>query len=420
MSVLVVGLNHRTAPVEVREEVAFGRESVSTALMVFKKQFPGCEAAILSTCNRVEIIVASPTQTPDFNDIVSFIAQARDLPAQTFKNYLYQFSDEQGWRHFFRVVSGLDSMVLGEDQIVNQAKQAYALASEQGTTGRILNRLFHQAFSVSKRIRTETTVAEGKLSVASVAVDVAKQIFSDFTDKKILIIGAGETARLVCQHLMADAQVKHFTVMSRTLTNARALAEVCNGVAVPYDQLDKQLIESDIVITAMACPQIVLTQERMKQVQKQRHGRLMFLIDLAVPRNIAPDVAEVSQVYLHDIDTLGRIVAENQKNREQALTQCEKILDDEVGQFEQWLGETALGPLIAQAYSDARRLRDAELQRLMGKCPDLTEQQQKAITQLVDRLVGKFMHPCTVGLRNTSGQAALALVEALRAFNVDA
>jgi len=420
MSVLVVGLNHRTAPVEVREEVAFGRESVSTALMVFKKQFPGCEAAILSTCNRVEIIVASSTKAPDFNDIVSFIAQARDLPPQTFKNYLYQFSDEQGWRHFFRVVSGLDSMVLGEDQIVNQAKQAYALASEQGTTGRILNRLFHQAFSVSKRIRTETTVAEGKLSVASVAVDVAKQIFSDFTDKKILIIGAGETARLVCKHLKDDAQVKDFTVMSRTLTNAKALAEVCNGVAVPYDQLDKQLIESDIVITAMACPQTVLTQDRMKHVQKQRHGRLMFLIDLAVPRNIAPDVAEVSQVYLHDIDALGRIVAENQKIREQALTQCEKILDDEVGQFEQWLGETALGPLIAQAYSDARRLRDAELQRLMGKCPDLTEQQQKAITQLVDRLVGKFMHPCTVGLRHTSGQAALALVEALHAFSVDA
>ena len=261
-------------------------------------------------------------------------------------------------------------------------------------------------------------MADGKLSVASVAVDVARRIFSDFTDKKILIIGAGDTARLVCTHLMEDAQVKDFTVTSRTLANAKALAEVCNGVAVPFDQLDELLVKADIVITAMTCPQVVLTQQRMRQVQKLRRGRLMFLIDLAVPRNIASDVAEVSQVYVHDIDALGRVVAENQKIREQALAQCEKILDNEVEQFEKWLGEAALGPLIAQAYSDARKLRDAELQRLMSKCPELTADQQKAVTQLVDRLVGKFMHPCTVGLRHTSGQPP-ALVEALHTFNAD-
>lgn len=408
MSILLVGLNHRTAPVEIREQIAFSRDGAATALLLFRNQFPKAEAAIISTCNRVEILIAADGDIPTLADVVSFIAQSRDLPVNQFKQYLYQLSGEQACRHFFRVASGLDSMVLGENQIVNQIKNAYTQASEQGTTGRVLNRLFHHAFEVSKRVRTDTQIGAGKLSISSVAVDVAKRIFDDFSTKQTLVVGAGEMAQLVCQYLR-EADAKRFVVTTRTLQNARALAEACQGEAVPYDQLDEQLIHADIVITATACPMPFITAERIKEAQKHRRGRLLFLIDLAVPRNVDPACGQLDQVYVIDVDELGRMVAENQKLRNGQLEICERILDEEVAAFEQWLDSTKLNPLIEQMFKDARDLRDMELQRLYRKCPDLDEDQRKAVEQLVDRLVGKFMHPCVSTLRrHSAGSTTLA------------
>ena len=415
MSTLLVGLNHRTAPVEIREQLAFSREGVATALMLFRNQFPTSEAAIISTCNRVEILVASDSDRPNLNDVVGFIAQARDLPANQFRTYLYQLSDEQACRHFFRVASGLDSMVLGESQIVSQIKQAYAAASEQGTTGRVLNRLFHHAFQVSKRVRTETQIGEGKTSIPSVAVDVARQIYTDFTTKRTLVMGAGEMAQLVCQYLR-DADAREFVVTSRTLTNAKALAEACEGTAVPFDQLDEQLVRADIVIAATACPKPILTAQRLKEIQRKRSGRLLFLIDLAVPRNVDPDAAEIEQVYVYDVDALGRKAAQNQQNRLSQLQACERILDEEVGAFDQWICETKVSPLIAQMYRDAREVRDAEVERLFRKLPDLTEAERKVVVQAIDRLIGKFMHPCIATVRrNSLSGAGAALAGAFRA-----
>jgi glutamyl-tRNA reductase len=408
VSILLIGLNHRTAPVEIREQLAFSRDGTATALMLFRNQFPKAEAAILSTCNRVEILVASDGDSPTVQEVVGFIAQSRDLPVNTFKTYLYQLSGEQACRHFFRVASGLDSMVLGENQIVNQLKQAYAQASEQGTTGRVLNRLFHHAFEVSKRVRTDTQIGAGKLSVPSVAVDVAQRIFEDFSTKQTLVVGAGEMAQLVCQYLR-EANAKRFVVTTRTLTNAKALADACQGEAVPYDQLDEQLIHADIVITATACPMPLVTVERIKQAQKHRRGKLLFLIDLAVPRNVEPACGKLDQVYVIDVDELGRMVAENQKLRNGQLEMCERILDEEVAAFEQWLDSTRLNPLIEQMFKDARDLRDTELQRLYRRCPNMTDEERKAVEQLVDRLVGKFMHPCVSALRrNSAGSTTLA------------
>jgi glutamyl-tRNA reductase len=398
MSILLVGLNHRTAPVEIREQIAFSREGAATALMMFRNRFPKTEAAIISTCNRVEILIAADGDVPSLNDVVAFIAQSRDLPVNQFKTYLYQLSGEQACRHFFRVASGLDSMVLGENQIVNQIKNAYALASEQGTTGRVLNRLFHHAFEVSKRVRTDTQIGAGKVSMPSVAVDVAGKIFDDFSTKQTLVVGAGEMAQLVCQYLR-EANAKKFVVTTRTLTNAKALADACEGEAVPWSQLDEQLRHADIIITATACPMPFITAERIKEAQKHRRGRLLFLIDLAVPRNVAPECGKVDQVYVIDVDELGRMVAESQKMRNGQLEICERILDEEVAAFEKWLDSIKLNPLIEQMFKDARDLRDAELQRLFNKCPDLSPEQRSAVEQVVDRLVGKFMHPCVSTLR---------------------
>ncbi len=407
MTIMLIGLNHRTAPVDIREQLAFSPEGVSTALMLLRNQYPGCEAAILSTCNRVEVLIATEQDHPTQNDIISFLAQARDLPVRSFKQHLYRLKDEQAVRHLFRVASSLDSMVVGESQIVNQVKAAFAQASEQGTTGRLLNRLFHQAFAVAKRVHSETEVGRRKVSVPSVAVDVAKSIFSNFADKHVLVIGAGEMAQLVCQHLR-QADARNFTVTSRTLNNARVLAEACDGSAVPYDQLNEQLTNADIVVTATRCPKPIITAERIGAIQKKRRRRPMFLIDLAVPRNIDPAVGEMDSVYLYDIDELGRIVAENQQHRMNQVDRCQQILDEEIDAFERWLAESRARPLIQQLYEDAQTVHDRELEDLFSACSGLTDEQRAAILQATQRLVNKFMHPCAYALKRHSGSGVSA------------
>lgn len=413
MGILLVGMNHRTAPIEIREQLAFSREGVATALMLFRNQYPQSEVAIISTCNRVEVIVACEADHPNIDDVVSFLAQARDIPVKLFRPYLYQFTDEQAIRQLFRVASGLDSMVVGEYQIIHQVKQAYTQASEQGSTGRMLNRLFHHAFSVAKRIHSETDIASRKLSIPSVAVDVASNIFEDLSDKHVLVVGAGEMAQLICQHLRS-AKAQHFTVTSRTLANARALAEACDGNCVPYDQLDTQLAHADLVITAVSCPKAMITKERITQAQKQRRNNLLFLIDLAVPRNVEPGVEKLPGVYVYDVDALGKIVADNKEYRVSQMPLCEKILDQEIDSFEQWLGESRVRPMIEQIYADAQRLRDVELEQLFASCTDLTDKQREAVTQLADRLIGKFMHPCATTLRTCQlSRPTSVLVDAL-------
>jgi glutamyl-tRNA reductase len=402
MTIMLIGLNHRTAPVDVREQLAFSPEGVSTALMLLRNQYPGCEAAILSTCNRVEVLIATEQDHPTENQIISFLAQARDLPVRSFKQHLYRLKDEQAVRHLFRVASSLDSMVVGENQIVSQVKAAFAQASEQGTTGRLMNRLFHQAFSAAKRVHSETEVGRRKVSIPSAAVDVAKSIFSNFADKHVLIVGAGEMAQLVCQHLR-QADARNFTVTSRTLNNARLLAEACDGSAVPYDQLDEQLANADIVVTATRCPKPIITPQRIGDIQKRRRRRPMFLIDLAVPRNIDPSVGELGSVYLYDIDELGRIVAENQRHRMNQVDRCEQILDEEIDAFERWMAESRARPLIQQLYQDAQVVHDRELEELFAACSGLTNEQRAAILQATQRLVNKFMHPCAYALKRHSG-----------------
>lgn len=399
MGILLIGLNHRTAPVEVREQLAFSRDGAATALLLFRNQFPDSEAAILSTCNRVEILVAGEGDRPNVPDVVSFLAQARDLPVPQFRHHLYEFTGEQAIRHLFRVASGLDSMVLGEYQIVNQVKQAYAQASEQGTTGRLLNGLFHHAFTVGKRIRSETTVGERKLSVPSVAVEVAKQIFSDFRDKGVLVVGAGEMAQMTCQYLR-QADARNFTVTTRTLANAKALAEACAGLAVPFNELDDQMARADIVIMATSCPVPFMTRQRVAAVQHRRAGRPLLIVDLAVPRNVESAVGELRDVFLYDIDSLGRIVEENRRYRLDQVDHCEKILDEELGAFEQWLAEFRITPLISQMYADARALRENELERFTRRCGNLTDDQRRQVEQLLDRVIDKFMHPCISTLRH--------------------
>jgi glutamyl-tRNA reductase len=414
--ILVLGLNHRTAPVELREQLAFSREGAAAALMLFKEQYPGSEAIILSTCNRVELVINS--ETVDEREATAFLARARNLPAASFSGYLYHVTGNAAVRHLFRVISGLDSMVLGEYQIVNQLKTAYQSAHEQGTAGPILHRLFHHAFGVSKRVRTETSLGEGKTSISSVAVDIVKRVSPDFASKRILMVGAGEMAQLTLQHLKAH-DARNLVITTRTLQNARVLADACNGSAVTFSDLDEELALADIVITATTCPNALLTCARIRRALAGRPippSPELLLVDLAVPRNIDPDVATLPGVTLFDVDALGALVEQVRRQRVSAVETGESIVNDEVEGFQKWLAQREVGPLIEQMYADVRALAEIEVRATLRKCPDLTAPQRDAIEGLADRLVAKLMHPCVRTVRETSAaEPALKLVDAFHA-----
>jgi len=323
------------------------------------------------------------------------------VPVATFRTHLYQVENRQAIRHILRVVSGLDSMVIGEAQIVNQLKQAYQLAHEQNTAGPVLHRLFHHAFGVSKRIRTDTAIDEAKTSISSLAVEVVRKAWPDLAERRTLIVGAGEMAQLTAKYLQA-AGVRNFAVTTRTYLNARALAESCGGEASPFEDLDQEIANADVVITATSCPTTFLKVERVERAQAARGNRPLMLIDLAVPRNIEPETAHIPGVQLFDVDTLGKMVTENHRQRLGQVELCEKIVDEEVDAFEKWAAESKVRPLIEQMYQDVRALAEIEVRRFMGRCPDLSEQQKGEVSQLVDRVVGKLMHPCVSAVRHES------------------
>jgi glutamyl-tRNA reductase len=412
MGIMVLGLNHRTTPVELREQLAFSREGAAGALMLFKEQFPESEAALLSTCNRVELLVSS--EEVGEAELVKFLSRARNVPSASFLKYVYFVEGRAAVRHVFRVISGLDSMVLGECQIVNQLKTAYQISHEQGTAGAVLHRLFHHAFSVSKRVRSETGIGDGKTSVSSVAVDVVRQQLPEYAGKRILIAGAGEMAQLTAQHLKA-AGAKELVITTRTLQNARVLAEACGGEAVPFAELDDELADADVVITSTSCPTAILTVARVRRAMLRRQGRELLLVDLAVPRNVDAEVSEIAGVRLFDVDALGAIVERSRQGRAAAVEGGESIVEEEVEGFGRWMAQSKVGPLIERMYDDVRALAEIEMRGMLRKCPDLTESQQVAVKQLVDRVVSKLMHPCVNTIRET--QAAGHAVMLADAFH---
>jgi glutamyl-tRNA reductase len=404
MSIIVLGLNHRTAPVELRERLAFSREGAATALLLFKQLHPDAEAAILSTCNRVEIFAASGSSDLSIQDLITFLSRARNIPAAAFSNDLYKIEGPQAIRHVFRVISGLDSMVLGEYQIVNQLKSAYEMAHEQATAGPLLHRLFHHAFGVSKRVRTETSLGDGKTSMSSIAVDLVTRTFPSLGGKRILIVGAGDVAQLTVQHLnsvLPPLEPGQIIITTRTLQNARLLAETCRGSAVPFSDLDEELPLADIVITCTVCPNSILSANRVRHAQLKRSHQPQLLIDLSVPRNISAEVAAIPGITLFDVDALGNMVEQVRRQRAAAVESSEQIIEEEVQAFERWIAESKVGPLIERMYADVRTLAQMEVRVAFRKCPDLTEKQREAMEQLADRIVAKLMHPCAATVRQT-------------------
>ena len=393
----LIGINHRTAAVEVREKFAL-TNFCSPETWAIPNGEGVRESLILSTCNRVEVLVVGDGDEPRRRALQCW-ASARGRTVDELTPYLYQYKDDEAVRHLFSVASSLDSLVLGEPQILGQLKAAYTKARDCKSTSTILNRLLHKAFSVAKRVRTETGVASSAVSISYAAVELAKRIFDDMSEHEALIIGAGEMAELAAMHLV-QAGVKRIRVSNRTFAKAEELAASLGGEAVPFDQLFDQLVETDIVISSTGAPDAIIHEQDMRSVLKKRRNRPMFLIDIAMPRDIDPSVNTLDNIYLYDIDDLKEVVEENLAGRREEAVKARAIVDEETESFRQWLDSLTLQPTIVALGERGKRIVDEELAKTLHRLGDVDEATREALEVMAQSLVKRFNHEPIAFLKN--------------------
>ncbi len=391
MNILVVGLNHKTAPVQVREKLAFPANKLPEALARIRQEQPSLEAVVLSTCNRVEIYAASAEGPPDETVVARFMAEFHALNLDEIQPHLYILRNRDAVKHLFTVASSLDSMVLGESEIKAQVTEAYMIAAQQEATGKRLNALFQACFSVAKEVHTHTAISFGKVSVSSVAVDFAQRIFQDFSDKAVFVVGAGEMSEQTLKNLV-DRGVRTVIVANRTYERAQALAEDYGGEAIGFDKLDEYLPRTDIVISSTAAPHYVIRPEQVAEAMRRRKGMPMFFVDIAVPRNIDPRVNDLENVYLYNIDDLQQIVARNLEEREKEMEKCLAIIEEGVNKFVQSAAGAKVAPTISKLSDVLHEIKDQEVSRLLAKMPHLSEKDKNDIDYMADRIVHKMLH----------------------------
>ena len=416
-TIVLVGVNHKTAPVEVREQLAL--KGCETPPLHLFHGIDGCqEALFLSTCNRVEVVAVANDGDGVVDTILETWLFKSGLDSEV-KKHLYVHRGEAAIRHIFRVASSLDSMVVGEPQILGQLKEAYRLAVEERTTGTVLNRLLERAFTIAKRIRTQTEIASHAVSISYAAVELARKIFGELRGKAVLLIGAGEMAELAAQHLITNG-VSRIVVANRTLSRAVELAKEFHGEAISLDELQQALEEVDIVISSTGAPGVVLTKEQVKRAMGPRYHRLLFLIDIAVPRDIERSVDDVENVYLYDIDDLKSVVEENTAKREREARKAERIIDEEVIKFLSWLETLEVVPVIQGLQAKGEAIRQRELARSMKALKGLSAKEMKAVETLTRSIVQKILHDPVVTLRKecTNQEAQLLLDTVKRLFKL--
>ncbi len=398
-TLFILGLNHRTAPVAVRERLAYADEEVAGALRRLKERAPAVrECALLSTCNRVELVGVSAEPAAAWDEMAAFLAADREVEQSAFGEALYRFEGREAARHLFRVAASLDSMVLGEPQILGQVKLAYAQAAEAGSLGLVLHRACHKAFSVAKRVRKATLIGHGAVSVSSAAVALAGQIFDTLKDKTVMLMGAGKMAELTARQLAAIG-IESLVITSRTFDRAVALARELNGTAVPFENYKPYLRIADIVIGSVAATKPILGPAEFEAVVRGRRYRPMFLIDLGVPRNFDERLNTMENVYLYDIDDLGQAVQKTRDEREREADKAEQIVEAELDAFERWMNGLDLVPTIKDIRYSIERLRDRELGRNRAWLDALDPAGRERVEALTRSLTNKLLHRVLAGLR---------------------
>jgi glutamyl-tRNA reductase len=399
MKIVVIGTNHKLAPVCYREHLSFSPQALPKALKELRERDGIHEGIILSTCNRVEIyaITDESKETAPFD----FLASYHGLDKRTLSEMTYRYEGLEAIKHLFSVTSSLDSMVVGETQISGQVKAAFEAALETGASGEALNRLFAKASAVQKRIRRETNIGAGTVSVSYAAVQLVNEILGALTDKSVLIIGAGEMAELTVQYIVAKG-ASHVFVVNRTYERAVQLAERFHGKALPFDEQLEFLLEADIVVSSTSASNYIIKRNELSELMKKRSHKPLFLIDIAVPRDIAPDVNFIPNVYLYNIDDLQLVVNANQKQRQKEAEKVQHIINEEAQKFYSWLEVLKVNPTIKLLRTKVDEIRTAELQRCFKKAKNLSEEQKLSIDRMTQALVNKLLHNPTMLLKESA------------------
>jgi len=400
---LLLGLNHATAPLEVREKIAFSAEGRDRAVQALRTQFPQAEITLLSTCNRVELYAARQVHgQPRVEEMIAFLAQFHGIDAAQFSQHLYQKTDQSVVTHLFTVASSLDSMVLGETQILGQVREAYDAAKAQGATGALLNPLFQRAIAVGKEVMSATNIADGRVSVASVAVDYARRIFDSFTDKVVLSIGAGEMAALVVRGF-AQLNPKRLLVCNRTHAKAVELAGQFGGEPVPFENLSDHLTAADIVLTSTGADKPIITAMQIAYLLKARRYRPLFLIDIALPRDVEAEAGKIDNIYLYNIDDFQKVVDETIEQRKDSVDSAMTIVNRQVEEFVSWQRAREMGPMIDRLSKRYHHLAAEELARTLHKLHGLGDAEKAHLEDLTRRIVNKLLHDPITMLRKSEG-----------------
>ena len=391
MKIVVIGLNHKTAPVEIRQNLAFDAARTTAALCELKRMYPQAEFVLISTCNRVELYcVSERAGGADADDLAKFISEFHDVELEKFRESLYAYRDGDAVRHLLTVASSLDSMVVGEAEIIGQVKESYRLACAAKSTGKVLNRLFHCAFATSKKVYTSTSISSGRVSVAGVAVELAGQLFADISSAKVVVIGAGETGQLIVQHLLA-AGARDITVVNRSYEKGLKVAEQHGITARKWEQLEEQLVGANIAIASASVQDCLFDKESFKEIVARRKQASILIIDIAVPRNFEPHVNELEDVYLYSIDDLAQVVERNRKARERDIARGMEIVRDNEADFMEWFGAKDIGPLIGRMKEQFAQIGKNELERFFvgarqeASCREVME-------AMVGRVINKLLH----------------------------
>lgn len=418
MNIFVLGLNHKTADVDVREKLAFNGPKLEEGLLRIKTLPEVKEAVILSTCNRVEIYANVEDAAKASESIKNFISEFHGIKRDLLEKSLYAHENIRAVKHIFRVASSLDSMVVGEPQILGQIKDAFEFALAKKTTGVLLNKLMKKAISVAKRIRTETKIAENAVSISFAAVELAKKIFTDLSTKSFMLLGAGEMAELAARHLMSNG-VKDVLVANRTFDRGCELAKEFNGRAVRFEDFIHEMVNTDIIICSTGASRYVLVKEQMQKVMKGRRHKPVFIIDISVPRNIDPEINNIANVYLYDVDDLRGVIDTNRLERQKEAEKAEAIIAEEIETFQKWQSSLDSIPAIIALREKADAIKKEELDRLLNKLPSLGEKEKKDIEYMATALINKLIHPPTVALKEDSEDKDVLIATLKRLYGLN-
>ncbi len=409
MTLTIIGVNHKTAPIEVRERIAISREDLPETTRALAAVPGVTECMIVSTCNRVEILASIESST---TDLTGFLQNYFGLNEALLTPHLYEHRDQEAVRHLFRVAASLDSMVVGEPQILGQVKEAFAVARASGTVGGQLEHLLQSAFAAAKKVRTETEIGSNSVSIASVAVELARKIFGSLQGRTVFLVGAGKMSELAARHLVQQG-AGAILVTNRTQERARRMAEVFDGRVIPFDQLHDAASQADIVISSTGAPHPIFRREHGQAFLHRRRNRPMFFIDIAVPRDVDPEMGKLEGIFVYDIDDLQQVAAAHMAERSREATDAEALIDGEVERFHQRLRTVNVAPAIVALQQQAEEIRQSEMRRAQTRLASLSTEQLAAVEALTRGLVNKFLHPPMQALKQAARENDEARLETL-------